>query len=337
MAKQDGRKLDHQSLETLRLLAVRRVVEDGEAPSEVMRSLGLCRTTIYPWLRAHRKKGAAALLLRKASGPPPKLNARQRQQVRRWIVGKDPRQQGLDFGLWTRRIVAHLIEQKFGIRLQLTAVGRLLASLEITPQQPLRRAYERDPKAVAHWVAKDYPRLRRRARKHGATIFFLDEAGFSSEPNLGRTYGRKGQTPVVQTSGQRQKVNAISAVSAKGGFWSQVYTGTLNAGRFVEFLKDFRRGGRGKVFLVVDGHPSHRAKVVAKYVAACRGALELHFLPRMRRISILMSLSGSMPRPTGSPRNPSSGTNRSRKEWPATWRSSKPGQRWCAHFLPLQV
>ena len=84
---------------------------------------------------------------------------------------------------------------------------------------------------------------------------------------------------VVKTTGQRQKVNAISAVSAKGGFWSQIYTGVFNAGRFVEFLKAFRRGGRGKVFLVVDGHPSHRAKVVAAYVAACRGQLELHFLP----------------------------------------------------------
>lgn len=81
----------------------------------------------------------------------------------------------------------------------------------------------------------------------------------------------------VGEPGQRQKVNAISAVSAKGGFWSQVYTGMFNAGRFVEFLKAFRRGGRGKVFLVVDGHPSHRAKVVAAYVAACRGELELHF------------------------------------------------------------
>ncbi len=266
-------------METLRLLAVRRVVEDGEPPSEVMRSLGLCRTSFYPWLRAHRKKGQAALLMRKASGPRPKLSGKQRQQVRRWILGKDPRQHGFDFGLWTRRIVAQLMEEKFGIRLKLTAVGRLLASLEITPQKPLRRAYARDPKAVEQWLAQDYPRLRRRARQQGARIFFLDEAGFSSEPHLGRTDGLKGQTPVVQTSGQRQKVNAISALSAKGGFWSQVYTGNFNAGRFIEFLKDFRRGGRGKVFLVVDGHPSHRAKVVAEYVAACRGTLELHFLP----------------------------------------------------------
>ena len=279
MAKQDGRKLDHQSLETLRLLAVRRVTEGGEKPSEVMRSLGLCRISMYPWLRAHKRKGQAALLMRKACGPRPKLTPKQCQQVRRWIIGKDPRQYGFHFGLWTRQIVAQLIKEKFGASLKLTAVGRLLARLEITPQKPLRRAYERDPKAVAEWLEQDYPRLRRRARKHGARIFFLDEAGFSSEPNLGRTYGLKGQTPVVKTTGQRQKVNAISAVSAKGGFWSQVYTGMLNAGRFVQFLKDFRRGGRGKVFLVVDGHPSHRAKVVAAYVVACRGELELHFLP----------------------------------------------------------
>ena len=261
------------------MIAVRRVVEDGEQPSAVMRSLGLCRTSIYPWLRKHQKKGPAALLLRKACGPKPKLNGKQRQQVRRWIIGKDPRQYGFDFGLWTRQIVAQVIEDKLGISLKLTAVGRLLARLEITPQKPLRRAYERDPKEVKKWLEEKYPRLRRRARKHGATIFFLDEAGFSSEPNLGRTYGLKGQTPVVQTTGQRQKVSAISAVSAKGGFWSQVYTGMFNAGRFVQFLKDFRRGGRGKIFLVVDGHTSHRAKVVAAYVAACRGELELHFLP----------------------------------------------------------
>jgi transposase len=217
--------------------------------------------------------------MRKACGPKPKLNGQQRRQVRRWIIGKDPRQYGFNFGIWTRQIVARLMDEKFGISLKLTAVGRLLASMGITPQKPLRRAYERDPKAVKQWLQQDYPRLRRRARKHDATIFFLDEAGFSSEPNLGRTYGLKGRTPVVKTTGQRQKINAISAVSAKGGFWSQVYTGMLNAGRFVGFLKAFRRGGRGKVFLVVDGHPSHRAKSVAAYVAVCRGDLELHFLP----------------------------------------------------------
>jgi transposase len=279
MPKIDGRTLDHGTSEHIRMLAVRRVLEDKEKPSEVSKSLGLCRTTIYRWLRAYDKGGVDALKSRKAAGPAPKLSEKQRLKVRTWIVGKDPRQYGFDFGLWTRAIIAEMIKKKFGIKLGLTAVGRLLSGLQITPQKPLRRAYERDSEAVDEWVNKTYPELRKRAKRLGATIFFLDEAGFTSEPNLGRTYGLKGQTPVVRTTGQRQKVSAISAINARGAFWSNVYTGMLNATRFVKFLKDFRRGGRGRVFLVLDRHPSHRAKVVQKYVEKTMGMLELHFLP----------------------------------------------------------
>src|SRR5208283_400869 len=174
----DGRTLDHKALEHLRLLAVKRVVEGGEAASEVMRSLGLSRTAIYPWLRKFEDQGWAGLVERIAQGPEPKLDEKQRQQVRRWILGKDPRQYGFDFALWTRRIVQALLQEKLGIELGLTAVGRLLAGLNITPQKPLRRAYERDLKAVAHWLKETYPQLKRRAKRMGAKIFFLDEAGF---------------------------------------------------------------------------------------------------------------------------------------------------------------
>ena len=279
MAKVDGRTLDHKTLEHIRKLAVKRVVEDGEAPSEVMKSLGLGRTSIYPWLRRYEDKGMEALVEKIAEGPEPKLSDKQRQGVKRWILGKDPRQYGFDYGLWSRRIVQQMIREKFGAELGLTAVGRLLASLEITPQKPLRRAYERDPAAVAQWVEETYPQLKKRAKRHGAKIFFLDEAGFQSDPTLGRTYGLKGRTPVVKTSGQRQSLNVISAVNARGEFWAATYTGKLDAESFVVFLQNFVEGRTSKVFLVVDGHPAHKAKVVKNYVQSLKGLLELHFLP----------------------------------------------------------
>ena len=279
MPKIDGRKLSHKALEHLRLLAVRRVIEDGEKPSAVMDSLGLCRTSIYPWLRKYHDQGIESLVEKIAAGPEPKLNEKQRQQVKRWIIGKDPRQHGFDFGLWTRRIVQTMIAEKMGVDLCLTSVGKLLASLEITPQKPLRRAYERDPVAVERWRSEEYPKLKKRAKKHGAAIFFLDEAGFQSDPPLGRTYGLKGHTPIVESSGQRQSINVISAVNAAGAFWAATYTGKLDAESFVEFLKNFLKGRRTKVYLVVDGHPAHKAKVVKDYVASTQGRLELHFLP----------------------------------------------------------
>jgi transposase len=276
--KIDGRTLTHEASETIRIMAVRRVKE-GERPSEVIKSYGLCRTTIYKWLRAAAGGGESALVSRKAGGPPCKLSPARKQQVRTWICGRDPRQYGFDFGLWTRRIVAHLILQRMRISLGVTAVGRLLAELQITPQKPLRRAYERDPAAIERWVGEEYPGLRKRAKRRGADVFFLDEAGIRSDAALQRTWAPKGQTPVVATSGRRQAVNAISAVNARGAFWYNVYTGRLNAGRFIEFLNDFLATRRRPVFLVVDKHPAHIARIVAAHVRARRGKLELHFLP----------------------------------------------------------
>jgi transposase len=279
MAKIDGRTVDHKTLEHMRKLAVKRVIEDGEMPSEVMHSLGLCRTTIYRWLRKFEDQGWEALAEKIAQGPEPKLNEKQRQQVKRWILGKDPRQYGFDFGLWTRRIVQTLIQEKMDVELGLTSVGRLLASLDITPQKPLRRAYERDPRAVKKWCQKEYPVLQARAKRLGAGIFFLDEAGFQSDPPLGRTYGLKGKTPVVTTSGQRQSINVISAVNARGEFWATTYTGKLDAESFVAFLGNFMKQQQGIVYLVVDGHPAHKANKVKAFIKQMKGRLELHFLP----------------------------------------------------------
>ena len=243
------------------------------------KSLGFYRTSIYKWLRAYKKGGEAQLKSHKASGPLPKLTEKQCLRVRRWIVGRDPRQYGFDFGLWTRQIVATMIQERFGVQYSLPSVGHLLTRLDITPQKPLRRAYERDEQAVAEWKKSTYPQLRDRARRRGADIFFLDEVGVRSDSPLGRSYGLRGKTPVVKTSGQRQQVNAISAVNAKGAFWFKVYTGMLNAFVFILFLKDFLKGRSRPVFLVVDGLPAHKAKTVAKYVQSTKGRLELHFLP----------------------------------------------------------
>ncbi len=276
--KVDGRTLSHETSEQLRVMAVRRVRE-GERASSVIRSFGLCRTTIYKWLRKARRGGESALKARKHPGRKPRLLPRQKLQVRRWINGRDPRQYGFDFGLWTRKIVAELLKEKFGVQLGVTAIGRLLSELDITPQKPLRRAYERDPVAIERWKAEEYPTLRTRAKRAHAKIFFLDEAGVRSDQILGRTWGICGETPEVPTSGRRQSVNAISAVTALGEFWYEIYSDRLNATRFVDLLHHFMRGRRMPVFLVLDGHPSHAAKLVSEYVQSLRGRLELHFLP----------------------------------------------------------
>jgi transposase len=278
--KRDGRTFDHGTLETIRLMAVERV-RDGEAPSAVIASYGFSRTSIYRWLKAAARPGVGlrALQARPAPGRPRSLTPRQEQQVFRWINGRDPRQYRLDFGLWTRSVVADLIERKFGIRLGLTAVGELLAKLGLTPQKPLQRAYQRDPEAIERWQRETYPAIARQAKADGGEVFFWDESGFRADAVHGRTWGVRGQTPVVERPGQRQSISAASAVNAKGGFWYCTYEGGMTAELFVSLLGKMMRYRTKPVHLVVDGLPAHKTKLVKNYVQSTRGRLTLHVLP----------------------------------------------------------
>ncbi len=142
-----------------------------------MASYGLCRTTAYKWLAKARCRGRGkrALAARNGTGRPSKLTATQKRQVFRWVNGKNPLQYGFDFGLRTRAIVRELIVKKFGVRLSVTSVGSLLAELNLTPQKPLQRAYQRDPEAVEQWQRETYSALVSRAKKEKAEIYFSDE------------------------------------------------------------------------------------------------------------------------------------------------------------------
>jgi len=278
--KRDGRSVSREALEEMRLMALDRIAE-GERPAAVADSFGLNRSWAYKvQARARgRGKGKRALLTKKGSGRPRKLSAVQARQVFRWINGKNPMQYGFDFALWTRQVVRELIEQRFGVVLSLTSVGALLAQLGLTPQKPLQRAYQRDPQAVARWQQETYPEIARQAKKQGADIYFWDESGFRADAVQGKTWGAKGQTPVVSVPGQRQRISAASAVSAKGAFWFATYTGGLNATLFVELLRKMMYRRRKPLHLIVDGLPAHKTKAVREYVNELEGKLTLHFLP----------------------------------------------------------
>jgi transposase len=278
--KRDGRTLGHDTLEEMRLLAVQRMNE-GERAADVAASFGMHRSWAFKCRAAVRGpgKGLRALRSTKGTGRPRKLTPAQEQQVFRWINGKNPQQYGFDFGLWTRQIVQVLVLERFVVRLSLASIGAMLARLGLTAQKPLQRAYQRDPQAIELWQREAYPAIAKRARKEGAEIFFWDESGFRADSVHGKTWAKRGQTPVVNRPGQRQSISAASAVNSKGAFWFQTYQGALTGELFVQLLQKLMHRRKKAVHLVVDGLPAHKKAAVKQYVASTHGKLTLHFLP----------------------------------------------------------
>lgn len=274
----DGRKLKHEALEAIRIRAVLQV-ERGESPEMVIKSLGMDRSCIYKWIAKYREGGIAALKSKPLSGRPLTLNGRQLRWVYKTVTGKNPLQLEFSYALWTREMVRELIEKKYGIKLSVVSVGRLLKKLGLSCQKPLMRAFQQNPVIVQEWVDKVYPAIKEEAKKEGAEIFFEDESGVRSDYHSGTTWGIKGQTPVVKTTGARFSLNMISAISAQGKMRFMTVKGKVNGGVFCEFLKRLMYNAEKKIFLILDGHPVHRSTKVKKFVESTEGKLRIYYLP----------------------------------------------------------
>jgi transposase len=278
MKTTDARKLDHKTLTELRKRGVASV-QDGQSPEIVAQALGINRVTIYGWLSRYRHGGWDALDAKKRGGRTPKLDGPALQWIYQTVTDKNPLQLKFTFALWTAKMIGQLIHQRFGIKLSKASVCRLLNQMGLTPQRPVWRAYQQKPEEVQRWLNEEYPRIKQMAKRQKAIIFFGDEAGIRSDHHAGTTWAQKGKTPIVTSTGARFGLNMISAVSAQGEFRFMVVKGRVKAAQFIQFIKRLLHGVPQRVFLIVDGHPVHKAKMVSRFIETVKDRFQIFLLP----------------------------------------------------------
>lgn len=276
--KRDARSLDHATLEEMRRLAMQRV-SAGEPVNVVAHSIQVHPNTVSKWRTLWKSGGEESLASTKATGRTPTLDDRQTKRLRKTIVGKNPQQLNFGVALWTLRIVGDLITSMFDVVLHPTTVSRMLHKLGLTPQKPIRRAFQRDALEIWTWTQVEFPKIVARAKRKQATLLFLDETGVHEDHAVGTTWGARGHTPRVSVRSGHKRVNVISTISPRGRLWFRCYSGTLGGPRFVEFLEGLIHDVKTKIVLIMDKHPAHVAAVTQRWVHAHRARIEIHFLP----------------------------------------------------------
>jgi transposase len=276
----DARKLNPCAQAHLRRLAVK-AIRQGMKQTEAARTFRVSLRAVNKWV-AIDKAGGLRALKQKARGRRAgegRLSVRQSERIRRIIVGNMPDQLKLPFYLWTRAAVVTLIAREAGVAVSLTTVGRYLKSWGMSPQKPVRRAYERNDAAITRWLTQEYPAIARAAKRENAAIYWGDEMGMRSDHVAGRSFAPLGRTPVVRATGQRFGASMISAITNRGTLAFMVFHGKFEAGRFVDFLKRLLKQVAGKIYLIVDSHPVHRSTRAKRFVATRSDRLRLVFMP----------------------------------------------------------
>jgi len=257
-----------------------RALRSGIKKSTAARTFGVSRTAIDRWLKLVELGNITSLKSKKRGRPKgTRLAPHEAATTVRLITDRCPDQLKLPLALWTRAAVQQLLTERFGLDVSVWTVGRYLAKWGLTPQKPLRRAYERDPVAVQRWLDEEYPAIEKQAKAQKAEIHWGDQMGLRADHQTGTSYGRRGQTPVIPGTGQRFGCNMMSTITNRGELSFMVFKENFNGAVFIKFVRRLLRLRLRNLLLIVDRHPGHRSAEVKRWLARHAARLELFLLP----------------------------------------------------------
>jgi len=281
MKTTDGRNFKLDTLEFVRNRAIE-LFKQGYNRGEIADFLGVNRNSVGTWVKLYKEHGIKGLKLRRPGrkvGSGRRLSPEQEQIIQKMIREKMPDQLKLPFALWNRRAIQALIKEQFSIDLPTRTINHYLKRWGFTPQRPIKRAYEQNPKKVQQWLESTYPAIEERARTEDAEIHWGDETGISNDCNYGRSYAPKGQTPVVRRNASRFSSSMISSITRQGKVRFMCYQGAMNSQLFLRFLKRLVKDSPRKIFLIIDNLPVHHSKPVKEWLAEHVNEIELFYLP----------------------------------------------------------
>jgi len=276
----DGRTIPGSVIDYLRKIAVRAVEEKGYSPEMVIDLLGLSRSCIYTWLRRYHAEGLPGLETRTAPGAKAVLTPEMEQWLRETILKTTPVEHGYDKVLWTRDILAALLNQRFGVAVSGRTVSLHLNKMGLSYRKPSYRATKQDPQEVEYFLQVKFPAIQRQAEKLGADIAFEDESGVNLQTHTGRTWGERGRAPIVVRTDARGGFNILSTVDATAHLRYHLEAGNVNSARYIAFLRQLLRGRTRPLILLADHVSFHGSKKVRHFDRAHRHQLRIFFLPR---------------------------------------------------------
>ncbi|QFY88686.1 IS630 family transposase [Magnetovirga frankeli] len=245
----------------------------------VQRIYNVPERSVFNWLSLYRSGGWDALREGARSGRPRKLSTEDMRWVYYAVTLGNPQQYQFDFCLWTLNALRTLIEKERKVKLSKSAVSRLLRHLGLSPQRPIYKSYQQDPRKIDRYLKETFPEAVAQAQRLGAAIFFVDEAAVRSDAHRGLTWGKIGQTPVVKNSGGRFGLKVISAVSPRGDMRFSFIEDKMNSTKFIAFLKKLHRDAGQPILVITDNARYHHSKETQRFIAEQEGKILLAFLP----------------------------------------------------------
>lgn len=255
-------------------------VAEGTLYSTIANTLKVSEESIRLWLKAFLLKGIKGLKPKKPSGRPPKLTKTQRKELGE-LITEGPQKAGFPGACWRSPMIQWLIYERFGVKYSANYISQLLKNMGFSYQKAKFVSDHKDPEKRKEWLEKKWPEILKLAEKKKAYILFGDEASFPQWGSLTYTWAKKGQQPVVKTSGNRRAYKVFGLIDYfSGRFFCKGHdNGRLNSKSYEAFLTEVLSKTRRHIILIQDGAKYHTSKAMKEFFARKANRITVYDLP----------------------------------------------------------
>jgi len=262
-----------------RIMAILNVA-DGTCYSVIASNLRVSEEAIRLWVRAFLLKKLEGLKAKKPSGRPSKLTKTQRKELDK-LITDGPAKAGFPGACWRSPMIQVLIYQRYGVEYSVHYISQLLKNMGFSYQKAKFVADHKDPEKRKRWLEETWPEILQLAEEKNAYILFGDEASFPQWGSLTYTWAKRGQQPVVKTSGKRKGYKVFGLIDYfSGRFFCKGHDkGRLNSESYEAFLTEVLSKTRKHIILIQDGAKYHTSKAMKKFFGKRANRITVYDLP----------------------------------------------------------
>lgn len=136
---------------------------------------------------------------------------------------------------------------------------------------------EQDKEKVIEFKTKTHIFIKKIVKSTAGLIFHTDQTRINSQSLNGKTWYKKGKTPIRYGTYKPYYVNAMYAISPIRLSHCMVFKENFTIKTCIKFFCEMIKKFRHRLYIILDNHPVHRSNIVRDF--SKKNKLELSFLP----------------------------------------------------------
>ena len=241
---------------------------------------GVSPACIYGWLKAFLLEGMASVAYRRhRGGRQAKLTKAQKKQLCK-LIDSGPETAGFETACWNSVLIQTVIKREFGVEYNRYYVCELLRNLGYSFQKARFVSDHLDEARRQAWLAEEWPRILKQAKRRRALILFGDEVSFPQWGSLSYTWARQGQQPTVKTTGKRKGYKVLGFIEYfSGRLFYHGQDGRFDSASYQVFVQQVMAETHQHLFLVQDGAKYHTSKSTSEFLTQHQDRITVCQLP----------------------------------------------------------